>query len=110
MAVIWAIALAGMAGCSAPQDIAGGAAKATGGALTTAGQAGVQFLGNTSEVAAGFTRGVGETAVEATGGTEGAAKEVKKAGDDIAQKRKVDVLGNEVTIDPTQDKKIRMEF
>ena len=113
--------LAAVAGCSSPQEIVGGAGQTGGGALNTAGQAtvgaadtagqaGMQVLGNASEATASVMRGAGEAATEATGGQSGMVKEVKKVADEIGKKRNVDFMGNDVVIDPSEDKKIRMAF
>ena len=121
-----------LAGCSAPEEIAGGALQASAGAMNTAGEntvgaantagqatvgavktvgeAGLVAIGHSSEGAAAVVRGTGEAATEATGGQGGVAKEVKKAADDFAKPKTVDFMGNEVVIDPSEDKKIRMAF
>ena len=111
-----------LAGCSsAPQEIAGGAVETGAGAANTAGQVTVGAVktvgeaclvavGNSSEAAAAVVRGTGEAAQEATGGEGGMVKDVKKAADDFAKPKTVDFMGNEVVIDPSEDKKIRMVF
>ena len=107
--------MAALAGCSVPPDqVAGGAlnsaGQATVDAADTAGQAGVQVLGTAGEATAAATRGVGEAAAEVTGGQGGLVKDVQKAADDFAKPKNVDVMGNDVVIDPSEDKKIRMAF
>ena len=110
-----------LAGCSAPQEIAGGAldsgtgaantaGQATVGAVKTVGEAGLVAVGQSSEAAAAVVRGTGEAATEATGGEGGVVKDVKRAADDFARPKTVDFMGNEVVIDPSEDKKIRMTF
>ncbi len=106
--------LATIVGCSSTGEIAGGAAQTAGaatvGAADTAGQAGMQVLGNAGEATASVMRGAGEAATEATGGQTGVVKEVKKVADEIGKQRNVDFMGNDVVIDPSEDKKIRMTF
>ncbi len=110
-----------MAGCSGPQEIAGGAVETGGGALNTAGaataeaadatgEAAMQVLGTAGEATAAATRGIGEAATQVTGGEGGAVKEVKGVANEIGKKRNVDFMGNDVVIDPSEDKKIRMAF
>lgn len=120
------------AGCSAPEQMAGGAVdtgvgtmntagqatvgaastagQATVGAVKTVGEAGLVVVGHSSEATAAVVRGAGEAATEATGGEGGMVKEVKKVANEIGKKRNVDFMGNEVVIDPSEDKKIRMAF
>ena len=121
-----------LSGCSAPQEIAGGAldsgsgaantagqttvgaantaGQATVGAVKTVGEAGLMAVGQSSEAAAAVVRGTGEAATEATGGEGGMVKDVKRVADDFAKPKTVDFMGNEVVIDPSEDKKIRMTF
>ncbi len=100
-------------GCSASPDL-GGAANTAGetaaGAADTVGQAAFGTLATTGEATAAVTRGVGEAATEATGGEAGATKSVQGVADEIAKPRNVDFMGNDVEINPSEDKKIRMEF
>ncbi len=93
-------------GCSTTQEIADGAA----GAADATGQATMQVIGTAGEGTAAVTRGAGEAATAATGGEGGMVKDVQGAADEIAKKRNVDIMGNDVVIDPSEDKKIRMEF
>jgi hypothetical protein len=79
-------------------------------AASAVGQGGLEVLGHAGETTAAVVQGIGDAATELTGGGGGVAKDVKDAAADFGKERKTEFMGNEVTIDPKQDKKIRMEF